>query len=45
MLEVTTVSDMLASPDENTAIVVEGDEFTVIGQSCAVIYSTKPSPA
>ena len=28
--------------DENTAIVVQGDEFTVIGQSYAVIYSNKP---
>jgi cyanophycinase len=28
--------------DEDTAIVVEGDRFDVIGQSYAVIYSTKP---
>ncbi len=28
--------------DENTAIVVEGDQFDVIGQSYAVIYSNKP---
>ena len=27
--------------DENTAIVVEGDSFEVIGQSYALIYSTK----
>ena len=27
--------------DENTAIVVTGDEFEVIGQSYAIIYSTK----
>ena len=28
--------------DENTAIVVEGDQFNVIGQSYVVVYSTKP---
>ena len=28
--------------DENTAIVVEGDQFDVIGQSYAIIYSNKP---
>lgn len=28
--------------DEDTAIVVEGDRFDVIGQGYAVIYSTKP---
>ena len=28
--------------DENTAIVVDGDRFDVIGQSYAVIYSNKP---
>ena len=28
--------------DEDTAIVVEGDEFNVIGRSYAVIYSNKP---
>jgi cyanophycinase len=28
--------------DENTAIVVQGDQFDVIGQSYAVIYSNKP---
>lgn len=28
--------------DENTAIVVDGDRFDVIGQGYAVIYSTKP---
>ena len=28
--------------DENTAIVVEGDRFDVIGQSYAVVYSNKP---
>lgn len=28
--------------DEDTAIVVEGDEFTVIGRSYAVIYSNTP---
>ena len=28
--------------DENTAIVVEGDQFDVIGQSYAVIYTNKP---
>jgi cyanophycinase len=28
--------------DENTAIVVTGDQFDVIGQSYAIIYSTKP---
>jgi cyanophycinase len=28
--------------DENTAIVVEGDRFNVIGQSYAVVYSNKP---
>ena len=30
------------SIDENTAIVVQGDQFDVIGQSYAIIYSTKP---
>ncbi len=28
--------------DENTATVVEGDRFDVIGQSYAVVYSNKP---
>jgi cyanophycinase len=28
--------------DENTAIVVAGDEFNVIGQSYVVVYSSKP---
>ena len=28
--------------DENTAIVVEGDQFDVIGQSYAVVFSNKP---
>jgi cyanophycinase len=28
--------------DENTAIVVEGDRFEVIGQSYVVVYSTTP---
>jgi cyanophycinase len=28
--------------DENTAIVVTGDEFNVIGQSYVVVYSSKP---
>jgi cyanophycinase len=28
--------------DENTAIVVEGDRFDVIGQSYAIVYSNKP---
>ena len=30
------------SIDENTAIVVQGDQFDVIGQSYAIIYSNKP---
>jgi cyanophycinase len=28
--------------DENTAIVVQGDQFDVIGQSYAIVYSNKP---
>ena len=28
--------------DENTAIVVDGDQFDVIGQSYAVVYSNQP---
>lgn len=28
--------------DENTAIVIDGDQFDVIGQSYAIIYSTTP---
>jgi cyanophycinase-like exopeptidase len=28
--------------DEDTAIVIEGDRFDVIGKSYAVIYSNKP---
>jgi cyanophycinase len=44
MLEVIDkYPDMLGiGLDENTAIVVEGDQFDVIGQSYAVIYSAKP---
>ena len=44
MLEVIDkYPDMLGiGLDENTAIVVEGDQFDVIGQSYAVIYSNKP---
>ena len=44
MLEVIDkYPDMLGiGLDEDTAIVVEGDEFSVIGRSYAVIYSTKP---
>lgn len=44
MLEVIDkYPDMLGiGLDENTAIVVQGDQFDVIGQSYAVIYSTKP---
>lgn len=44
MLEVIDkYPDMLGiGLDEDTAIVVQGDQFDVIGQSYAVIYSTKP---
>jgi len=44
MLEVIDkYPDMLGiGLDENTAIVVEGDQFDVIGQSYVVIYSNKP---
>ena len=44
MLEVIDVHPELLGIglDENTAIVVEGDRFDVIGQSYAVIYSNKP---
>jgi cyanophycinase len=44
MLEVIDkYPDMLGiGLDENTAIVVQGDQFDVIGQSYAVVYSHKP---